>query len=148
MVDLCYEAGMSEKMIQLIMPSNENMAKVVASESINLISLTGGIKAAQAICANAGMKKLLFELGGNDPLIIMPDGDLNKAVQTCVNQRFGTAGQRCTASKRIFIHSKVYEEFKEKIIQATKSLIIGDPSDEKTFIGPVANKQAADEVIA
>lgn len=147
LVELCYEAGMGEDMIQMIMPSNETMAKVVAHEDINIISLTGGIVAANAIAKNAGMKKLLFELGGNDPLILMPDGDIDKAVTTCINQRFATAGQRCTASKRIFIHAEVYEEFKAKIIQATSELVVGDPMAEKTFVGPVANEQAADSVM-
>lgn len=147
LVELCYEAGMTDEMIQFIMPTNETMAKVVSHDDISLISLTGGIRAAEAISKSAGMKKMLFELGGNDPLILMPDGNLDKAVQTCLNQRFGTAGQRCTASKRIFIHADVYEEFKTKVLAATKELVIGDPSDPKTFVGPVVNKQAADDVM-
>jgi len=147
LVELCYEAGMSENMIQMIMPTNEVMGQVVAHEDINLISLTGGIVAAKAISKNAGMKKLLFELGGNDPLILMPDGNLDKAVATCINQRFGTAGQRCTASKRIFIHADVYTEFKTKIVEAASKLVVGDPTDPATFVGPVVNKQAADSVM-
>ena len=148
LVELCLEAGMPKGSIEMIMPSNETMARVVAHPRVDLISLTGGVKAAQAISKNAGMKKLLFELGGNDPLIVLPDGDLDKAVMACINQRFGTAGQRCTAAKRIFIHKEIYSQFCEKLVTKTKELKVGDPADDSVFVGPVVSREAADEVMA
>ncbi len=143
LVELCYQAGMGQDMIQLICPDVPDMANIVSHEAIDCISLTGGIKAAMAITANAGMKKLLFELGGNDPLIVMEDGDINKAVDTTINQRFGTAGQRCTAAKRIFLHEDIYETFKEKLVASSNALKIGDPMQKDTFVGPVVSKDAA-----
>ncbi len=109
------------------------MSELTRHPSVNCISFTGGVVAAKAIAQNAGLKKLLFELGGNDPLIVMQDGDVDLAVKTSINQRFGTAGQRCTASKKIFIHDSLYEEFKTKLVKETSKLTIGDPMNKESY---------------
>ncbi|MBL7665446.1 MAG: aldehyde dehydrogenase family protein [Bacteriovoracaceae bacterium] len=147
LTNLCWEAGMSPDYFQIINPDIPVLSELVASPDIQCISFTGGVVAARAIAKNAGIKKLLFELGGNDPLIVMPDGDIDLAVKTAVNQRFWTAGQRCTASKKVFLHEKVYEEFKKKLVAASINLKIGDPTKGETIVGPVVNKKAADEVM-
>jgi len=146
LVDLCYQAGMPEECIQLCMADIPELTSIIQSDDIQVISFTGSVPVAKIIARNAGPKKLLFELGGNDPLIVMPDGDLDKAVQAAINQRFATAGQRCTAAKRLFIHSEVYDAFKAKLLAATEKLVIGDPLKEETFVGPVVNTQAADTI--
>jgi acyl-CoA reductase-like NAD-dependent aldehyde dehydrogenase len=147
LVELFYEAGMPEECIQFCFPDIPELEKVVASDRIHCISFTGGTRTADAIAKNAGRKKLLLELGGNDPLIVMPDVEhLEVAVETAIAQRFGTAGQRCTASKRVFLHEEVYDDFKKMLVEKTENLTIGDPTDEKTFIGPVVNKAAADVI--
>ncbi|MFZ4714784.1 MAG: aldehyde dehydrogenase family protein [Bacteriovoracaceae bacterium] len=147
LTELCYEAGMTEEMFQLINPDIPVMTELSLDDRIQCISFTGGVVAAKAIAKNAGMKKLLFELGGNDPLIVMPDADLDLAVKTAINQRFGTAGQRCTACKKLFIHEAVYETFKNKLVSESQKLVIGDPMDKATFVGPVVNSRAADEIM-
>jgi acyl-CoA reductase-like NAD-dependent aldehyde dehydrogenase len=147
LTDLCHEAGMPKEIFQMVNPDVPVMSELTKHPSINCISFTGGVVAAKAISQNAGLKKLLFELGGNDPLIVMPDGDISLAVKTAINQRFATAGQRCTASKKLFIHTSIYDSFKEKILEETKKLIIGNPMDPKTFVGPVVNAKAADEIM-
>ena len=81
-------------------------------------------------------------------LIVMQDADIDKAVATTINQRFGTAGQRCTAAKRLFVHDAVYDDFKAKLVAATEKVVVGDPMDDNTFIGPVVNCRAADEIEA
>lgn len=146
LVDLCYEAGMPEEVIQFCCPDIPELTEVIKSDDVQCISFTGGTATADAITRNAGRKKLLFELGGNDPLIVMPDADVDLASSTAVNQRFATAGQRCTASKRLFIHESVYEEFKKQIVAKAEKLVVGDPMDKKTFVGPLVNKQSADNV--
>lgn len=146
LVELCHEAGMPKDVIQFCCPDIPELTEVIKSDDIQCISFTGGTVTADAICRNAGRKKLLFELGGNDPLIVMPDADIELASQTAINQRFATAGQRCTASKRLFIHSSVYDEFKEQLVSKAKGLTIGNPMDENTFVGPLVNKQSADNV--
>jgi acyl-CoA reductase-like NAD-dependent aldehyde dehydrogenase len=147
LTQLCHEAGMPEETFQMVNPDIPVMSELVKNPLINCISFTGGVFAARAIAQNAGLKKLLFELGGNDPLIVMADGDVVSAVKTAINQRFATAGQRCTASKKIFLHSSVYEKFKNLLLEETKKLVIGDPLDPKTFVGPVVNAKAADEIM-
>lgn len=147
LTDLCHEAGMPKETFQMVNPDVPVMSELTKHNSINCISFTGGVVAAKAIAQNAGLKKLLFELGGNDPLIVMPDGDVAVAVKTAINQRFATAGQRCTASKKLFIHSSVYDHFKTLLLEETKKLIVGNPMDPKTFVGPVVNAKAADEIM-
>jgi acyl-CoA reductase-like NAD-dependent aldehyde dehydrogenase len=146
LVELCYKAGMPQESIQLCCPDIPDLTDVIKSEDIQCISFTGGTATADAIARNAGRKKLLFELGGNDPLIVMPDADIHLATTTAINQRFATAGQRCTASKRLFIHEAIYEEFKNLLVHKARDLIIGNPMDKKTFVGPLVNKQSADNV--
>jgi acyl-CoA reductase-like NAD-dependent aldehyde dehydrogenase len=147
LTDICHEAGMPKETFQMVNPDIPVMTELTRHPAVNCISFTGGVVAAKAIAQNAGLKKLLFELGGNDPLIVMPDGDVNVAVKTAINQRFGTAGQRCTASKKIFIHDSLYEEFKTKLVNETSKLTIGDPMNKETFVGPVVNSRAADEIM-
>ncbi len=147
LVEMMYQAGFSENLIQLGVPDIPELSSLIASDDIQCVSFTGGIHTAKAIAKNAGMKKLLMELGGNDPLIVMDDADINLAVSTAVNQRFGTAGQRCTSPKRLFVHAKVFEEFKTKLVAEASKLVVGNPMDEKTFVGPVVNARAADDIM-
>lgn len=143
LIKLCHQAGMPENTIQFCFPDIPVLTEVIKGKRIQCISFTGGTKTADSIAANAGRKKLLLELGGNDPMVLMPDGDISMAVETAINQRFGTAGQKCTASKRIFIHADVYDQFKEQLLAKTKELVVGDPSKTETFIGPVVSECAA-----
>ncbi|MEM6603823.1 MAG: aldehyde dehydrogenase family protein [Pseudomonadota bacterium] len=144
LVELCYEAGIPEDMLQMTLPHIEVMPQLNAHPEIDIISFTGGTKTASAIAKDSGSKKLLLELGGNDPLIVMPDADISLAVKTAIQHRFGVAGQRCTASKRLFLHAEIYDAFREALIAQTKALKIGDPMQEETFIGPVVSEKAAD----
>ncbi len=146
LVELCHEAGFPKEMIQFIMPDIPEMSYLTSHPEINCISFTGGVPTAHAIAKNSGFKKLIFELGGNDPLIVMDDGDVKLAAATAVAQRFGTAGQRCTSPKRVFIHAKVYDNFKEELLALTKNLVVGDPKDPNTDVGPVVNTHSADVV--
>lgn len=148
LVRLCYEAGMPKDCIQLSVPDVSDMAALVAHGDVSAINFTGGTAAANAIAQAAGYKKLLLELGGNDPLIVMPDGDLGAAVNAAINQRFATAGQRCTAAKRLFVHSSVYDQFRDLLVQKSAALKVGDPMADDTFVGPVIHQQAANEIRA
>ncbi|GMG86210.1 sulfoacetaldehyde dehydrogenase SafD [Biformimicrobium ophioploci] len=146
LVDLCYQAGIPEDCLQLAVPDIPATSFAVAHREIHCINFTGGTAAANAIAAQAGYKKMLFELGGNDPLIVMPDADLDAAVNATINQRFATAGQRCTAAKRLFVHAQVFEQFRDKLKAATEKLTVGNPAEDATFVGPLIHKAAADEV--
>lgn len=147
LTELCYEAGMPRETFQLINPEVSVLSELIQSNAIQCISFTGGTATARSIAKNAGIKKLLLELGGNDPLIVMDDGDVALAVKTAINQRFGTAGQRCTACKKIYLHESVYLAFRDLLVKETASLRIGDPEKVETFVGPVVNARAADEIM-
>lgn len=147
LVELCHLAGMPASALQLAIPELEVLREVVRGERVQVISFTGGVDTARAIARDAGPKKLLLELGGNDPLIVFEDGDLDAAATAAVRHRFSVAGQVCTASKRVFVHTDVYEGFRERVLERTERLVLGDPLDEATEVGPVANTAAADEVM-
>ncbi|WGL17707.1 aldehyde dehydrogenase family protein [Microbulbifer bruguierae] len=146
LVELCYAAGMDKSVLQMLIPDIEATSFAVSHREIHAVNFTGGTATANAIAANAGYKKMLFELGGNDPLIVMPDADLDAAVAATINQRFATAGQRCTAAKRLFVHSQVFDAFAEKLVSATAKLKVGDPAEDDTFVGPLIHAAAANEV--
>lgn len=146
LVELCYEAGMPESVLQFCMPQVSDLDRLNGHSDVNAINFTGGTAAANAIAAAAGYKKLLLELGGNDPLIIMDDANIEAAVNSAINHRFATAGQRCTAAKRLFIHESVYDKFRDLLVEKSSALVIGDPMDDKTFVGPVINIGAATEI--
>ncbi|MDK9764681.1 aldehyde dehydrogenase family protein [Vibrio sp. D420a] len=148
LLKLCYEAGIPEDVLQLIMPDVPDMEFVITHPVISAINFTGGNFAADAIAKVSGYKKLLLEIGGNDPLIVMDDADLDGAVNAVINQRFATAGQRCTAVKRVFVHRSVYEEFVPLLLTKTAALVCGDPQEPDSFIGPLVNTRAADAVKA
>lgn len=146
LAELCHEAGIPEEALQFCVPDIPELSEVIRDPDVQAISFTGGNVAAEAIARNAGGKKLLFELGGNDPLIVMPDGDVDAASTTAIQQRFGTAGQRCTAAKRIFVHAEVYDNFKALLLEKTAALVVGDPMNPDTFVGPVIHAGAAAEI--
>jgi acyl-CoA reductase-like NAD-dependent aldehyde dehydrogenase len=146
LVDACYEAGMPRESIQLCIPEDSNLRHIAGHPDVNVVNLTGSVAAGKALAREAGYKKLLFELGGNDPLIVMPDANLQLAAQQAVDGRFGTAGQRCTAPKRLFIHETVFADFRDRVVALTSKLKVGDPSLEETDVGPVVHDRAAEVV--
>lgn len=147
LTQLCYQAGMSQAVLQMVIPNISDMARLIKHDHVDAVNFTGGTAAADAIAKAAGYKKMLLELGGNDPLILMPDGNIEAAVTAAINQRFATAGQRCTAAKRLFIHDSVYDCFRDALVETSRKLIVGDPALDNTFIGPVINSKAADTII-
>jgi len=119
---------------------------LVESEDVRMISFTGSVEVGKAIASRADMKKLSLELGGNDPLIVMDDTDIEKAVETAVPGAFGNTGQRCTSIKRVLLHEKIADDFIEKFVKKTEKLKVGDPAKIETDIGPLINEKAAVEV--
>lgn len=146
LVELCYEAGIPQDAIKMILPDIPVLSNLIADKRIAAINFTGGSQAGEAIANKAGYKKLLFELGGNDPLIVMPDGNYKLAINAAISQRFATAGQRCTAAKRFYIHQDVYSQFVDGLLEKSSALQVGNPEIETTFVGPLINAQAADIV--
>lgn len=111
---------------------------------IALISATGSTRMGKAVAAKVGERlgRSLLELGGNNAIIISEHADLDMALIGCVFGAVGTAGQRCTTTRRLIIHEKVYKKFTEKLVSAYKQLRIGNPLDEKNHVGPLIDTQA------
>lgn len=118
--------------------------RLLNDKRIPLISITGSTKvgkhAAQVIAARFG--KSILELGGNNAVIITPDADLNLAITSVVFGAVGTAGQRCTTTRRLIVHDSIYSKIKESLLKAYSSLKIGNPLDEKNHVGPLIDKDA------
>lgn len=113
-------------------------------ERVPLISATGSTRMGKAVGAAVGQRlgRSLLELGGNNAIIISENADLDMSLIGCVFGAVGTAGQRCTTTRRLIIHDKVYDAFTEKLVRAYAQLRIGDPLDEKNHVGPLIDRQA------
>ncbi len=111
---------------------------------IPLVSATGSTRMGKAVGAAVGQRlgRALLELGGNNAIIISDKADLDMALIGCVFGAVGTAGQRCTSTRRLIIHHKVYDSFKQKLVNAYGQLRIGDPLDERNHVGPLIDKAA------
>ncbi len=116
---------------------------LVCSPQVDKISFTGSVTTGMMISQKAGMKKVTLELGGNDPLIILNDADIDKAVKGVINGAFLNAGQVCMGVKRIIVEEAVADEFAEKLVDETEKLIMGNPLDESTTLGTLINEKAA-----
>ena len=116
---------------------------------VPLVSATGstrmGKKVGEAVGARLG--KAILELGGNNAIVITENADLEMAIRATVFGAVGTCGQRCTSTRRLIIHDKVYEEVKNRLLKIYPSLSIGNPLDEKTLVGPLIDKDAVDSFI-
>lgn len=119
---------------------------LVTNEGINKISFTGSVATGLFIASRAGIKKITLELGGNDPLIILKDANIEKAVEGAVNGAYLYSGQVCMGVKRIILDNAIADEFTELFIKKTEELKIGNPMDENTDIGPLIDENAAKNV--
>ena len=132
------EAGLPPEILQIITGHGGEIGEpLIQDDRVQMISFTGGIAAGKKIVSMAGIKKLGMELGSNSPVIIWRDCDLDWAVESCVSGAFWAAGQNCIGVQRIFIHRDAYEEFRDKFIQRTAVMKIGDKLQEDTDMGPM-----------
>jgi acyl-CoA reductase-like NAD-dependent aldehyde dehydrogenase len=111
-----------------------------------MITFTGSPPVARQITRNAGLRRVTLELGGNAATVIDADANLDHAVSRTVMGSFAYSGQTCISVQRIYIHRQCYAEFRSKFIDATNALLVGNPLDEKTDIGPVINEAAVTRI--
>jgi phosphonoacetaldehyde dehydrogenase len=116
---------------------------MITDPHADIVTFTGSVRVGKHIAATAGYKRLVLELGGNDPLIVMEDADLDKAAELAVQGATKNSGQRCTAVKRILVVEKVADKFAEAVLAKAKKLKSGDPMDPATDIGTVIQERAA-----
>jgi aldehyde dehydrogenase (NAD+) len=144
LAELLYGAGLPPAMLSVLLgPTNEIAEAIVKHPGVEVLAFTGSETIGKRIAATAGYKKLVLELGGNDPLIVLDDADLELAVMLAAEGSFRNSGQRCTAVKRILVQDKIAPEFTKRLVQKTAEYICGDPLDEATRIGTVINEEAA-----
>ena len=147
LIRLTHEAGFPSNLVQVVHGGAE-AALTLAQAPIDLLSFTGGPVAGLALKRAAGLVRCLMELGGNDPLFVMADADLDKAVATAVGQRFEIAGQSCAAIKKLYLHQAIAPRFIEALVEKTLAHRHGDPADPRTQMGPVIDGMAADEIMS
>ncbi|MCR4264604.1 aldehyde dehydrogenase family protein [Nitratireductor sp. ZSWI3] len=143
--ELALKAGWPEDVFQVVQGGAEAALSLVASQ-IDLLSFTGGPAAGLALKKASGLVRCLMELGGNDPLFVLPDADLDKAVATTIGHRFEIAGQSCAAVKKLYLHRDIEKAFTERLLAAVDAVEFGDPSREDTDMGTVIDLAAAETV--
>jgi len=137
--------------VSCLIQGDASLGALMATDSrIPLISATGstrmGKSVAQSVAARLG--KTILELGGNNAIIITQHADLDTALLASVFGAVGTAGQRCTTTRRLIVHREIYDAFKTRLIQAYKQLKIGNPLDEKNHVGPLIDEDAVTSYLA
>jgi putative phosphonoacetaldehyde dehydrogenase len=141
---LLYEAGLPGPMLSVLLgPTAEVAELLVRDPRVELVSFTGSVAVGKRIAETAGYKKLVLELGGNDPLIVLDDADLETAVHLAAEGSFRNSGQRCTAVKRILVQESIADEFTRRLVAKTKEYKCGDPLDPETRVGTVIDEAAA-----
>jgi lactaldehyde dehydrogenase len=119
---------------------------LVCSADVDKISFTGSVTTGMMISQKAGMKKVTLELGGNDPVIILKDADIDKAVKGIINGAFLNAGQVCMGVKRVIVEEDIADEFAQRLVDETEKLVMGNPMDAKTTLGTLISEKAAIQV--
>jgi len=142
LAELAIDAGFPEGLFQVV-HGGADAALALARAPINLLSFTGGPAAGLALKNASGLVRCLMELGGNDPLFVMADADLERAVETAVTHRFEIAGQSCAAVKRLYLHRDIEAQFTKMLLARVAAVRTGDPSRDDTDMGPVIDEAAA-----
>ena len=144
LADVLVEAGMPPEMFQVVTGLPEDVGDaMITHPHIDLVTFTGSVGVGKYIAEKAGYRRTVLELGGNAPLIIMEDADLERASRLAVAGATKNSGQRCTAVKRILVEEPVADALVEKIVEKASNLQCGDPSDPQTDVGTVIDEASA-----
>jgi succinate-semialdehyde dehydrogenase/glutarate-semialdehyde dehydrogenase len=142
------DAGFPDGAYQTVLASNDQVAEVIADPRIRGVSLTGSERAGAAVAEIAGrnLKKVVLELGGSDPFILLGSGDLDEAVEAAVGARLDNTGQSCNGAKRFIVADELYDDFLEKFTAGMKTAEPGDPTAEGTEVGPLSSATATERL--
>jgi succinate-semialdehyde dehydrogenase / glutarate-semialdehyde dehydrogenase len=148
--ELCEKAGFPIGVFQSLLIDSSQIPEIIESPHIQIISLIGSEKAGASVASIAGnsLKKTIMELGGNDPMIIFEDSNIDAVVDGVIASRIRNCGQSCNAAKRYIIHSSKEQEFIQKLSAKLDSLVIGDPLQHDTDLGPVATARSLEEILS
>jgi len=148
--DLFRRAGAPDGVFCTLLIGTDQVPSVIADRRVAAVTLTGSVGAGRAVAAEAGAggKKVVLELGGSDPFIVLPSADLERAIAVGVQARVQNAGQSCIAAKRFIVHHDVAEAFTEGFVAGMDALSVGDPFDPATEVGPLVTASARDTIEA
>ncbi len=155
LMELCREAGFPNGVINFLPGRGEVVGQaLVESPDVDVVAFTGSMQVGLDIIRRAGdtqtsqrnVKKVVCEMGGKNAIVVDADADLDEAVQGVVHSAFGFQGQKCSACSRVVVHQSCYDEFKERLVEATRSIVIGPPTDPGTKVGPVIDDEARDKI--
>jgi succinate-semialdehyde dehydrogenase len=143
------EAGLPDGAFVVLHIASPQTHRIIADPRIAGVTLTGGGAAGAAVAESAGrnLKRVTLELGGNDALIVLPDDDIPAAARAAVQSRYSNTGQVCIATKRIILHRSISAAFLAEFLPLVEALVVGDPRDPDTEIGPLARRDLRDEVV-
>jgi aldehyde dehydrogenase (NAD+) len=146
LADILYEAGLPPPMLSVVTGDPREIAdELLTNPDVDLVTFTGGVAVGKYIAAKAVYKRQVLELGGNDPIIVMEDADLDEAATLAASGSYKNSGQRCTAVKRILVQRSVAERFVGLLVEKTRAVRYGDPLDPATEMGTVIDESAAIE---
>ncbi|MBI2769205.1 MAG: phosphonoacetaldehyde dehydrogenase [Burkholderiales bacterium] len=142
--DILYEAGLPPEMLSVVTGDPREIAdELITNAKVDLITFTGGVSIGKYIASKAGYRRVVLELGGNDPIIVMEDADIDEASTLAVQGSYKNSGQRCTAVKRMLVHEAVAGRFTEQVVEKTRAWKWGDPMDKANDMGTVIDEAAA-----
>jgi acyl-CoA reductase-like NAD-dependent aldehyde dehydrogenase len=140
------EAGWPEGAIAVLPCSTETARPLVEDDRIKLLTFTGSPAVGWDLKGRAGRKRVTLELGGNAAVIVNEDADVGYAAERIAWGGFGYAGQTCISVQRVFVHDKVYDAFARELVSRVEALVVGDPLDEATDVGPVIDRSNAERI--
>jgi acyl-CoA reductase-like NAD-dependent aldehyde dehydrogenase len=138
--------GVPDGLVHVVTGDREEALGLAAHPDVDLVTLTGGTAAGDALARAAGAKRFIGELGGNSPNIVAADANIDDAVRRIVPSSFEASGQQCISTQRIIVEAPVFDAFLERFIEAAKQLKFGDPSLPETDLGPVVSTRAAERI--
>lgn len=146
--EMMSEADAPEGLFQNLCVKSGAVNAIIDDDRVAAVTLTGSEGAGQAVAERAGknLKKVVLELGGSDPFIVMPSADLDAAVEAAVKARIQNTGQSCICGKRMIIHADVYDDFLNRFASAMKAVKAGDPMDDGTDMGPLSSREQLETV--
>jgi len=144
LADILYEAGLPPEMFSVVTGDPREIAdEMLTNPDMDLVTFTGGVPIGKYIAAKAVYKRQILELGGNDPIIVMEDADVDEAAALAAAGSYKNSGQRCTAIKRMLVHEAVADRFVELLLARTRDWTYGDPMDPTMDMGTVIDEAAA-----
>lgn len=145
------EAGLPPGVLNVLTGAGAKAgAELVASRDVRAISFTGSVPVGRSVRDRATARdcRVQLELGGHNPLLVLADAELDRAVEAAFAGAFWSAGQKCTATRRIYVQADVYDEFRHRFLARVETGKVGDPADPQTEVGPLVNEAALEDVLA